>query len=133
MYNLAVLYDFEAEEKYRDMPKAIEYYKMAVEHGHYGAMNNLGVCYKEGDGVELDFDEAFRLFERAARGGDEHAYLNLARAYTYGQGTDIDLDKALPWCEKAVEAGLNDAKDLLKEIKGKSQKKKGFSIFKMKI
>ena len=105
---------------------------MAVEHGHYGAMNNLGVCYKEGDGVELDFNEAFRLFERAARGGDEHAYLNLARAYTYGQGTDIDLDSALFWCEKAVEAGLNDAKDLLKEIKGKFQKKKGFSIFKKK-
>ena len=103
------LYDFEAEEKYRDMPKAIEYYKMAVEHGHYGAMNNLGVCYKEGDGVELDFDEAFRLFERAARGGDEHAYLNLARAYTYGQGTDIDLKAARQNYLKAARQGYSRA------------------------
>ena len=47
MYNLAVLYDFEAEEQYRDMTKAIQYYQEAVDKGHYGAMNNLGVCYKD--------------------------------------------------------------------------------------
>ena len=51
MYNLAVLYDFEAEEKYQDIDKAIYYYQMSAERGHYGAMNNLGVCYKEGTGA----------------------------------------------------------------------------------
>ena len=132
MYNLAVLYDFEAEEQYRDMEKAIEYYQRAVARGHCGAMNNLGVCYKEGDGVKIDFDEAFKLFVDAAKGHDEHAYLNLARAYTYGQGTDIDLTAAKEWCQKAIDCEINDADELMKEIESKSQSKKGFSIFKRK-
>ena len=127
MYNLAVLYDFEAEEEYQDMKKAIEYYQKAVDRGHSGAMNNLGVCYKEGDGVDLDFDKAFELFEEAAKGGDEHAYFNMAKAYTYGQGTSIDLSQAKLWCEKAVAAKICGSEDLLKEINGKSTKKKGFS------
>ena len=127
MFQLCII---EAEEQYRDMTKAIQYYQEAVDKGHYGAMNNLGVCYKEEDGVPLDFEKAFQLFKKAADGGDYHAFMNLARAYTYGQGTKIDLEQAQVWCQKAVEKEIDGASELLLEISEKAKKKKGFSIFK---
>ena len=86
MYNLAVLYDFEAPELCQISDKAIYYYQMAVSYGHAGAMNNLGVCYKEGTGVEQDYQTAFDLFYQAAMLDDAHAYLNLAYCYKNGEG-----------------------------------------------
>ena len=87
-------------------------------------MNNLGVCYKEGTGVEIDFDKAFSLFVEASKGHDQYSYINLARSYTYGQGTDIDLEVAKQWCQKAIDENVKGAEKLMKEIEEKMKKKK---------
>ena len=96
-------------------------------------LNNLGVCYKEGTGVPIDFDKAFELFINASKGHDIYSYINLARAYTYGQGTEIDLEVAKQWCQKAVDYHVNGANELMKEIDGKlGKKKRGKSLFRRK-
>ena len=107
---------------------------MAADRGHAGAMNNLGVCYKEGTGVELDFDKAFSLFVEASKGHDQYSYINLARAYTFGQGTDIDLVVAKQWCQKAINENVKGADKFMKEIeeKMKKQKKRSLSSLKKK-
>ena len=115
-----MLYDFEAGKEFEDKQKAITYYQQAVDCGHAGAMNNLAVCYKEGDGVSKDLKKAFELFLKAANLNNGHAYLNLARAYTYGQGTQVSLKDAKYWCQKALDAHIEGANDLMKVIKRKS-------------
>ena len=81
--------------------KAIAYYQKAVDQGHYGAMNNLGVCYKEEQESGFGFwSRAFELFVKASEGGDCFSYINLARCYLFGQGTAIDLSKAKIWVKK---------------------------------
>lgn len=128
-YSLAVLYDFEGEEEYLDIHKAIIYYKKAVAQGHIEAMNNLGVCYRDGTGVKQDYDEAFKLFKMAAQQGDEFGCLNLSKAYFYGQGTTVDIALSKSWCQKAIDAGNENAVEFMKTIEQKSPNKRGFSLF----
>lgn len=60
------------------------------------ALNNLGVYFDQGIGVEKDPAKAFEYFTKASQIGLENgcADYNLAICYVYGKGTNQDLDKA---------------------------------------
>ena len=60
-----------------DINKAIEYYKRAIEEGDKGAMKHLGICYKEGKGVEIDKNKAKELLEEAIKLGSKQAKIIL--------------------------------------------------------
>jgi TPR repeat protein len=42
-------------------------YRLAADQGHANPQYNLGVCYYNGTGVDVDHTEAVRLFRLAAR------------------------------------------------------------------
>ena len=42
----------------KEYEQAAEWFKKASERGYTRALNNLGICYEEGLGVDKDFDEA---------------------------------------------------------------------------
>ncbi len=46
----------------QNLAKAVKYYLLAAKLGNASAMNNLGVCFTFGLGVELDRDLAYRFF-----------------------------------------------------------------------
>ena len=68
------------------------YLLIAADRGHAGALNNLGVCYEDGDGVETDLNEALRLYLLAAKEEDLNGLLNVSKCYRLGKGTAIDLE-----------------------------------------
>lgn len=91
----------------KDQQKAIEYYKMAVDNENPDAyaLNNLGVCYLTGDGVEVDYKKAVELFKKAAELGDDYAKLNLADNYYLGIGTRQSFEKAFELYKEVAENG----------------------------
>jgi TPR repeat protein len=68
-------------------------------------MSNIGMAYKQGRGVPLDYAEAIRWFRRAADRGNSSAMVWLGFAYEYGQGVARDPTQARLWMEKAQKAG----------------------------
>jgi hypothetical protein len=72
--SLAFLLD--AEERHEE---AFRYYALAADQGYTSGEFNLGCCYRDGEGTEVDLGKARYWFERAAAKGDEDATRNLAR------------------------------------------------------
>ena len=56
----------------------------AVNLGHSGASNNLGVMHHKGVGVPLDRSLAMQFWAKAAERGEVVAMFNLANAYYNG-------------------------------------------------
>lgn len=55
---------------------------MAAEQGDAEAEYNLGFMYENGDGVDVNLDEACRWYKMAANQGDEDAAEALKRIQT---------------------------------------------------
>jgi hypothetical protein len=64
-----------SEEKHEE---AFRYVALAADQGRTSAELNLGLCYKAGEGTEVDLDKARYWFERGAAKGDKEAIENLA-------------------------------------------------------
>lgn len=75
---------------------------IAASDGDSTAQYNLGVCLRDGDGVEQDLSKARVLFERSAHQGNVSAQHNLAIMMNFGDGGPQDLTSAFYWFEKAV-------------------------------
>jgi len=71
--NLAFLLDSE-----RRFEEAFQYYALAADQGYTSGEYNLGICYRDGEGTEVDLGKARYWFERAAAKGDEEAIKSLA-------------------------------------------------------
>ena len=72
--NLAVLLD--SQDKFEE---AFRYFALAADQGYTSGEFNLGICYRDGDGTEVDLGKARYWFERAAAKGNERATRCLAR------------------------------------------------------
>jgi TPR repeat protein len=68
-------------------------------------MNELGVCYVTGHGVDLDLTEAVAWFRKAAAAGDVQAQFNLGLVYLRGKGVEKDYRQAYEWLARAASAG----------------------------
>ncbi|KAH8067518.1 hypothetical protein JL721_7633 [Aureococcus anophagefferens] len=66
--NLAILLD--SEKKFEE---AFRYYALAADQDYTDAELNLGCCYINGEGTEVDPGKARYWFERAAAKGDREA------------------------------------------------------------
>ena len=71
------------------------HYQRAAQQGDTTAMNNIGVMYANGRGVDQDYDEAIKWFRQAARQGNTTAHNNLCQVYIhrgwmYANGRDVD-------------------------------------------
>ncbi|EGB13182.1 hypothetical protein AURANDRAFT_13714, partial [Aureococcus anophagefferens] len=71
--NLGALLD--AEERFEE---AFRYYALAADQGYTSGEFNLGCCYRDGEGTEVDLGKARYWFERAAAKGYEPAIESLA-------------------------------------------------------
>ena len=84
-------------------------------------MNDLGIYYLCGDGVQTDPAQSFDWFQRAAQAGSLTAMVNLAKFYATGIGTAQDYAMAAYWFQKAAEAGSADGMYNLGIYYGKGQ------------
>ncbi len=86
--------------------------KKKAEAGDVEAQNNLGVMYRDGNGVPKNSAKAVEWNQKAAAQGDEYAQLNLCQMYSQGEGVSKNMARAYAWCNLA--AVRNDAAKTLR-------------------
>lgn len=77
--------------------------------GDARAQFQLGVLYREGEGVAVDEDEAFDWTLCAAEQGDAAAEYFVGRAFELGEGAPVDPEEALVWYVRAAASGYAEA------------------------
>ena len=92
-------------------------WKQFAEDGDAEAQYQLGRCYANGLGVEIDMGEAVRWFTLSAEQGMAMAQYALGNCYYYGYGVDHDCVKAVEWYAKAAERGVSKAQCFLATLK----------------
>lgn len=93
---------FDQEQAFEE---AVLWYRKAAEQGLSEAQNNLGVMYKDGQGVVQDYAEAARWFQMAAEQGNTLSQSNLGWLYHAGKGVPRDTTLALYWYQQAAAKG----------------------------
>lgn len=88
-----------------DNAEAVKWYQKAVEYGDTDAMNNLGLMYEKGEGVEKSYDKAFSLFEKACKADNGNACANIGLLFLDGEGVDTDYARAFEFFQKGVSLG----------------------------
>ncbi len=96
-----------------DKQKAYEIFSELAEQGESLAMRNLGVCYRDGIGVQKDMAQASLWLTKAAEAGEATAQVWLALEYKTGTNVPKDMQKTLFWLTKAAEQGNAEAQYFL--------------------
>ncbi|MBD2801762.1 sel1 repeat family protein [Xenorhabdus sp. M] len=106
LIKLAVKLD--REEK--NHKEAAKYYFLAAEKVNTTALNNLGILYEFGQGVEQDYAKSFMYYNKAVELDNNHTSLhNLAGLYLYGWGVKKNKEKALELLKKSADLGNKSA------------------------
>lgn len=98
--NLAIILE---QNSSSDLERIFSLYEAAAQQKDPAALNNLGCCYLDGDGVEADIKKAIKCFERAVDQNDTLAMINLADCYAIGNGVRINPVKAFKLYEAAAK------------------------------
>ena len=91
--------------------ESIEELRAAAEQGLADAQFNLGVMYKDGEGVPQDDAEAVRWYRLAAEQGEAGAQVNLGTMYATGEGVPQDHVTAHMWFNLAASRSTGDLRD----------------------
>jgi len=91
--------------------EAAKYYKKICNKRiqTLGGCNNLGLLYKNGQGVEQSYTTADKLFKKDCDGGDAMGCNNLGSSYYNGQGVELNKIKAYQYYMKAAKKGNTNA------------------------
>lgn len=89
-----------------DNKEALKYFTTAASKDNPAALNNLAVCYLEGNGTRKNHKEGIKLLEDAALFESPEGMFNLGLAYYKGIGVDRDYKKAAGYFHSAAEAGF---------------------------
>jgi TPR repeat protein len=84
-----------------------------AEQGNAAAQSNLGVMYRQGNGVTRDYGEAVKWYRKAAEQGYATAQFNLGGMYDQGNGVTRDYVESYVWFSLAAAQGDDDAKRAL--------------------
>ena len=78
-----------------DEKKALEYFNLGYEAGDMKAGRHIGLCYKDGTGVDQNAEKAYEWFLKAAERGDSSAKLLIADSLLTGDGTEQRVEEAI--------------------------------------
>lgn len=92
-----------------DFAVALDKFKPLAESGNTLAQFNLGVMYRQGQGVAADDKQAVAWWSKAAEQGHVEAQDNLGLRYARGQGVAQDWVQADMWFTIAAAAGNETA------------------------
>ena len=86
----------------------------AAEEGNTAAMDRVAMAYLNGnDEVKADPKKAYYWVEKLAKAGDSDGMFNAALFNAKGFGTPRNFAAAARWAKKALEAGDEDARELV--------------------
>ena len=86
----------------QDIAKAVELYTRAAVAGIPDAITQLGICSKNGIGMQVNKTQAFELFFQAAKMDYAPAQYELAKCFAEGEGTAADQRGAFYWFNQAA-------------------------------
>ena len=89
----------------RDLVEAVRWYKMAAVQGFPAAQHALGLGFKDGKGVPVDYQEAVSWYRKAACQGYARAQRSLYNCYSRGLGVEEDEKIGVAWLQLADEQG----------------------------
>ena len=123
MQNLADYY-YLGDATEPDYQKAFKLYSEASGYkgrpwnkdGYPWSYYHLGELYRDGKGVDQNFEKAAECFTEAARKGIPYAMYELANLYYAGNGLKQDISAALEWYQKAADQGVEEASRILQSI-----------------
>jgi len=92
-----------------DFATALEIVRELAEQGLDQAQYNLGVLYKQGEGVPQDYAKAVYWYRLAAEQGHASAQFNLGVLYDQGEGVPQDFVVGHMWFNLAAAAGIAQA------------------------
>ncbi|AXQ22870.1 sel1 repeat family protein [Acinetobacter wuhouensis] len=115
-YILGTLYDFGKGPVKKNYKQAFYWYSLSSIKKNAPALNNLGVLYAKGQGVEQDEEKAFKYFEESYNLGNSDALINLGEAYLKGVGVKQNVSLAKKYFNKALKNGDLKAKAYLSRI-----------------
>lgn len=105
LFTIGCNYYYGENGKSIDYAQAIQWFNQSAELGYTSAQYNLGVCYKQGQGVAKNEVEAVRWYYKAAEQGHKGAQYNLGVCYRHGQGVAKNEAEAVKWYRMAAEQG----------------------------
>ncbi len=94
-----------------DFATALREWRPLAEQGDARAQFNLGVMYKNGQGVPQDYKTAVKWYRLAAEQGNASAQSNLGTMYGNGTGVIQDNVYAHMWFNIAASSGDKDASE----------------------
>ncbi|MEZ5527783.1 MAG: HAD family acid phosphatase [Gammaproteobacteria bacterium] len=89
--------------------EALAIWRPLAQQGDARAQNNLGILYRNGEGVVQDYDLAREWLLRAAAQGWARAQFSLGMMYDFGQGLARNEQEAVRWYELAAAQDDADA------------------------
>ena len=108
MYLLAMMHDFGAGGRVRDLTQAALWYWRSACAGSEMAMNSIGICYHLGRGVPLDMVQALYWYEKAAEEGNMVAVNNIGEIYFEGSSDGVVPRDYVKAVEYFTRAAIND-------------------------
>ena len=87
------------------LEEAFKMFKSAADQNDANGLNNLGICYQNGQGCKRDEKAAFDCFKKAADMKHPEAVNNLGRFYREGIVVDQDFTKAAACFSKSAKMG----------------------------
>ncbi len=112
-YNMGAKY-YQGKKVAQDYGKALEWFQHAVDKGHIGALNDIGVMHELGQGVAKNPTTAVDWYRKAVAKNYALGHYNLGRAYETGNGIVKDYSEALKSFRRAARMGEKNAQKKLR-------------------
>ncbi len=100
----------QAKKTAKKLQESIASLQKRAEDGDARAQTELGIRYREGDGVAKDEAQAVEWYRRAAKQGYARAYFLLGTAFYNGDGVAANEEFACQWFLLAAEGGDAEGK-----------------------
>ncbi|UZO03220.1 uncharacterized protein OCT59_023628 [Rhizophagus irregularis] len=102
-FNLVNEYIF--GKSFQNYNLAFELSKKLADDDYAFGCNNLGYCYEDGIGTDVNDQKAFESYQKAADLGNSYGINSLGCCYNWGIGTDVNKQKAFELYQKAADLG----------------------------
>ena len=95
---------------YKDVEKAIECYKKAIDMGDIFAIYNMGDLYYNGKNIAKDYNKARKYYELGKKHGSAYCVCMIGDMYKYGRAFEKDRYKANLYYKYAFGLPVEEAR-----------------------
>jgi len=99
---LGHIYRYNFLQQGEELDQAFNWYLLAAEQGHTGAMREVGNAYLLEIGTSQDYSKAYYWLIKAAKNHDILSKFTIGTMFYEGKGRDKDIASAINWFKRAA-------------------------------